>query len=195
MKTSKQLFLITINIVIVFLVFSCKKNQHKVHKTLIDVLKEKIDVEVDNYQASFPEEFEKCYVTLDPVGHEGNHLFKVYTQSTTKPNYYWGFTIAREQNLSNDIYSDQYIILYCKEFVFKGKEMLPTGYTLLHHGESEFTYKRLGASEPTGGFHGREKFTEISFLIDGNLINDSTTEFKMKGCKSFTYIHTKKYYV
>ncbi|WP_405301277.1 hypothetical protein [Kordia sp.] len=169
-----------------FLISSCAKNKN--HETQLDTSQEETDVDINTNQESFTEEFKKCYVTFDPEGHKGNHLFKVYAQSTTKPNYYWGFTIAREQDLSDDIYSDQYRILYCKEFVYKGKEMFPTGYTLLHHGESEFTYKRLGASEPTGGFHGREKFTEISFLIDGNLINDSTTEFKMRGCKSFTYI-------
>ena len=66
--------------------------------------------------------------------------------------------------------------------------MLPTGSTLLDSGESEFTYKRIGASNPTGGFHGREKFTEISFFTDGNLLNDITTEFEMRGCETFTYI-------
>lgn len=182
MKTSKQIFLISINIFIVFLVSSCAKNKN--HETQSYTSQEGTDVETNTLTG----EFKKCYVTFDPVGHKGNHLFKVYTQSSTKPEYYWGFSIVREKDLSDDVYSDQYRIIYCKEFTFNGREMLSTGSTLLHYGESEFTYKRLGASEPTGGFHGREKFTEISFLIDDNLINDSTTEFKMRGCKSFTFM-------
>ena len=188
MKTSKKIFLLPINIFIIILVLSCAKKQNKIHETQSHTQQKQTDVEINVHQSSLNKKFKKCYVTFDPDGCEGNHLFKVFIQNNTNSNYYWGFNIAREQNLSDKVYSDQYRIINCKEFIYNGKKMLPTGSTLLDSGESEFTYKRIGASNPTGGFHGREKFTEISFFTDGNLLNDITTEFEMRGCETFTYI-------
>lgn len=246
MKTSKQVFIISITIFFVLLVFVCVKNQDKLYfensetqlyapqegadlevnilsytdwkivsqpewleviseddgRLLITVFENKnnflrngkIKIKSENhifeihiYQAGFTQEFKKCYVTFEPEGYEGNHLFTVYTQSNTKPNYYWGFAIAREQNLSVNVYSDQYRIIHSKEYVYNGKKMIPTGAMLLYLGESEFAYKKSGASDYTGGFHGREKFTEVNFFIDDNLINDVTTEFKMRACERFAY--------
>lgn len=188
MKTSKKIFLLSINIFIIILVLSCSKKQNKIHETQSHTQQKQTDLEINVHQSSLNKKFKKCYVTFDPDGCEGNHLFKVFIQNNTNSNYYWGFNIAREQNLSDKVYSDQYRIINCKEFIYNGKKMLPTGSTLLDSGESEFTYKRIGASNPTGGFHGREKFTEISFFTDGNLLNDITTEFEMRGCETFTYI-------
>ncbi len=246
MKTPKRIFLISINIFVVLLIFLCEGDQNEFFSEISEIqlyapqkgadlevnmstntdwkiisqpewlkviskddehlsisvfenknnflrngkIKIKSDnhtFEIDIHQASFTEEFEKCYVTFDPVGFKGNHLFTVYTQSNKKPNYYWGFVIAHEQNLSVSIYSDQYRIIYSKEYVYNGEKMIPTGAMLLHFGESEFAYKRYDASDYTGGYHGREKFKEVSFFIDDNLINDVTTEFKMKVCERFTY--------
>lgn len=153
----------------------------------IKIKSENHTFEIHIYQASLTQEFKKCYITFDPYGYKSNHLFTVYTQSNTKPNYYWGFAIAREQNLSANVYSDQYRIIYSKEYVYNGEKMIPTGARLLHLGESEFAYKRSGASDYTGGFHGREKFTEVSFFMDDDLINDMTTGFKMRACERFTY--------
>lgn len=189
MKISKQIFLISTSI---FLIFLYAKYQNEPYfetseTQSYDPPKKETDLEINNYRANFTEKFKKCYVTFDPVGFEGNHLFTVYTQSNTKPNYYWGFAIAHEKNLSHNVYSDQYRITYCKEFTYNGEKMIPTGAMLLYFGESEFVYKRSGASDFTGGFHGREKNIEVSFLIDGNVIKDTTTEFKMSACKSFTY--------
>ncbi|WP_046757968.1 hypothetical protein [Kordia jejudonensis] len=179
MKTSKWIFLLVISIFITFLVFLSLKENNKDGNTNAN--------ETNSFQANRAEEFKKCYVTFDPKGHKRNHRFTVYTQSRTQPNYYWGFTIARERNLSNHIYSDQYRIIQSKEFIYNGKKMSSTGAKLLYLGESEFAYKRSGASDFTGGYHGREKFTDVSFFIDDVLINDITTGFKMRACERFAY--------
>lgn len=164
-----------------------ENQDYSLRKGKIEIKASDTVFEIDIYQASFTESFQKCYVTFDPVGHEGNHLFKVYAQSLTKPNYYWGFTIARELDLSDDVYSDQYRIIYCKEYAYNGNEMIPTESILLHYGESEFTYKRAGASDLTGGYHGNEIFSEIYFFIDDYLMDDITTEFILRPCERFSY--------
>ncbi|WP_298512953.1 BACON domain-containing protein [uncultured Kordia sp.] len=143
--------------------------------------------EVEVRQGAFYEDFRKGYINYDPVGYQGNAVFTVFTQSEAKPDYYWGFTIRHEQNLSDDVYVDQFRITYCEEFRYNGEEMIPTEITLLHFGESEFTYRKNGASNFTGGFHGNETLEEIEFFIDNTVMTDLSTAFAMKPCEEFSY--------
>ncbi|MFK7749112.1 MAG: BACON domain-containing protein [Kordia sp.] len=144
--------------------------------------------EIEIRQGTFYEDFRKCYVTFEASGYQGNSVFTVYTQSDAKPDYYWGFTIRHEQNLSDEVYSDQYRISSCEEFMYNGYEMIPTETTILHIGESEFAYKKDDASYFTGGFHGNETLEEINFFIDNDLITNLSSEFTMRPCEEFSYL-------
>ena len=139
-------------------------------------------------QGTFYEDFRKCYVNYDPVGYQGNAVFTVFTQSESKPEYYWGFTIRHEQNLSDAVYTDQFRITYCEEFIYDGEEMKPTETTILHFGESEFAYKKNGVTYFTGGFHGKETLEEIDFFIDNDILKNHTTAFTMRPCEEFSYL-------
>lgn len=167
-------------------VFENENYSSREGKIKIKTINDTFEIQVN--QGNFYEDFRKCYVTYDPIGFQGNSIFKVYTQSQTEPNYYWGFTIQHEQNLSDEVYTDQFRIAHCEEFRYNGEEMIPTESSILSIGESEFTYKRIGASGFTGGVHGDEILEEVNFFIDNNLITDLSSEFTMRPCETFTYM-------
>jgi len=117
-------------------------------------------------------------------------VFTIYVQRGNS-NRYVGFELRHDYDMSEMVYTDQYRIGIAKEYIFSGGVMnLASSDLVIVEGESECVYFEIGSTDHTGGVHGDEILSQVTFYVDGiPLTTDDLSEnFSLKPCQKFEYI-------
>lgn len=136
--------------------------------------------------------FSKCYLSYNPTGSlTGTEQFKAYVQVYGfDKTVYFAFEIAKDYDLADLVYTNQYRIQRCEICTFDGILMTEINERALMSGESEFAYKHAGKDDFTGGWHGDEILTEVNFYVDKVRLTSSelSSAFDLLPCDEFLYI-------
>lgn len=113
-------------------------------------------------------------------------LMTVYTQ--IRDDSYVGFEIAHEVDMRDIIYQDYWRIVKADFYTLTGGAMVATGKKALDTGESEFVWKQnANKVDFTGGYHGDELVTDLTFLANG-LPVPLSADIALTACNAFEYI-------
>ena len=122
-------------------------------------------------------------------GNDGEPEFTVYTN--TGSNTFAGFKINLYNDLTPAIYANVWTVRECEAYRYIEGNMVNQSIVLIREGESEFLYKRDGKSDFTGGYHGDETVTAISFYANGIEV-PINTNISLTKVNSFHYTQDSK---
>lgn len=113
-------------------------------------------------------------------------LMTVY--SLISGDSYVGFEIAHEVDMRDIVYQDYWRIHKADFYTLTDGAMVATGKKALDTGESEFVWKQTSNKvDFTGGYHGDELVTDLTFLANGLPISLSVN-IALTACNTFEYI-------
>ena len=128
-----------------------------------------------------------CYYSFNPNGGaSAAGLLMAYTQ--IKDSKYVGFEIVHEVDNSELVYKDYWRIFQAKIYTLTSGSMVDSGVFALGEGESEFVFKQNSTKDDfTGGYHGDEKYTSLTVMIDGVPIS-LTSNIALTAAKQIEYV-------
>ncbi|SOD81043.1 hypothetical protein [Spirosoma fluviale] len=129
------------------------------------------------------------FVSYSPPG-GAQATFTVYCRYAPGSTYYVGYILKRYVNTTER--ADMYRIMGADLYQYLGGSMIASGVNLLTNGESENVWKAVGKSDFTGGVHGDESLTSVSFYLNSVALSasDLTVGFSLKPASDFWYIQT-----
>lgn len=191
-------------------VVSLKANRDRVEIFVNDLLVYTIvldDGEFDGelliYQAGFPSYIASFRYEGDPIRRyveqvssqtlpegfyqfDGASEFSVYTKISGA--VYVGFKIKHRLDMNDLVYVDYWRIIEAYFYLHDGMNLVNTGVFALAQGESECVWKRNSNKDDfTGGYHGDEILSDVSFYADGVQLNVSDP-IPLTPCGEFYYL-------
>lgn len=153
-----------------------------------DPIRDYVDNKIAQVAPDIPVDINpKTYYKFDKTGGATNSgLMTVYTK--IKDDSYVGFDVAHAVDMSDVVYVDYWRIHKADFYQLTDGAMVATGKKALDAGESEFVWKQnANKVDFTGGYHGDEVVTAITFLANG-LPVPLSADIALTACDSFEYI-------
>ncbi|MEN6544482.1 MAG: hypothetical protein ABFE07_00400 [Armatimonadia bacterium] len=142
----------------------------------------------DSVASAFPNVFYSYSLTGGSTS--GNEFFMVYSRLAGER--YVGYKIGRFVHVSELVFADYWRLEEAALFIYNPLEnqFEKTGVVLLGSGENECVWKRNSSKDDfTGGIHGDEKTTAVSFFAGGVEIDPAllSSAIALTPCDSFSY--------
>lgn len=151
-------------------------------------------------KAEYKPQYPAIFYTYEPAGYSdpqtGSTLntgqFYVYSKYVGQSNYYARYRVANLVNTT--IRANLWKITGCDLYSYDGTSMTSLGINILTTAENEFVFQAAAKSDFTGGYHGDEIATDVSFFIDSVKLTDLVTTVSLTEAAQFWYIQKSNMY-